>query len=102
MYEYYLGNGYPLECSISKMSLYPAYFQEAIYDGIDWYDKNEDLRHLTIELELDCMFHNKGKSRNELTDVEFENYIRFSKNALNKAEPKKESFISRLISKLFS
>ena len=99
--KYYSANAFPQPCSIPELSLLPAYFQEAIYDGINWPYQNADLEHLTTELELDCIFHNSGETRKELSAKEFEDYIDFSNAAINRTSLKaKTTFLSRLLAKL--
>ncbi|WP_187264815.1 hypothetical protein [Pontibacter beigongshangensis] len=85
MYDYYLKYGFPEERSMVELSLVPAHFQEANYDGIHWSGHFEDLGHLTNSFEVDCMFHNKGKTRKELTPSEFEQYMKFSYKAIDAA-----------------
>ena len=86
MNDYYSAKGFPLPCSILELSLLPAYFQEAIYDGINWSDQNARLEQLENELELDCIFHNGGKTRKELSLKEFRDYIKFCDAAINQAK----------------
>ena len=86
--DYYLIYGYPERLTMWNLSLLTAYFQEAIYDGIKWYEQHADLRHLQIELELDCMFQNNGKMRHELSYTEFEEYIDYTSKAMNGRDPK--------------
>jgi len=86
MNDYYSAKGFPLPCSILQLSLLPAYFQEAIYDGINWSDQNAGLEQLEKELQLDCIFHNAGKTRKELSLKEFRDYIKFSDVAINQAK----------------
>ncbi len=81
--DHFRTQGYPRKCTLYELSLLPAYFQEAIYDGIDWYKQDTDLQHLQQELELDCMFQNKGKRRSELSSIEFEEYVVFSNMAIS-------------------
>jgi len=101
MKDYYVTNGYPKPCTMSALSLYPAYFQEAIYDGISWSSQNAKLEHLAIPLELDCMFHNCGRTRKELSPEEFEDYMGFSTAAINRTSPKpKHTTLSRWLAKL--
>ena len=98
---YYSVNGFPQPCSIPELSLLPAYFQEAIYDGINWSDQNARLEHLEKELELDCIFHNNGKTRKELSPKEFEEYINFSASAINRTSTKpRKTLLSRLLEKV--
>lgn len=79
----------------------PAYFQEAIYDGINWSDQNARLQHLEKELELDSIFHNNGKTRKELSSKEFEEYMRFSASAINRTSAKpRKTLLSRLLAKV--
>ena len=66
--SYYKDNGYPKELSIHKLSLIPSLFQEANYDNIVWSSQNGELGHLNILFQLDCMFHNSGKSREKLSE----------------------------------
>ena len=99
--DYYSANGFPKTCSLPELSLLPAYFQEAIYDGINWSDQNAGLEHLESELELDCIFHNRGKTRKELSSKEFEDYINFSGSAINRTSSKpNKTFLSRLLAKV--
>ncbi|RYE44534.1 MAG: hypothetical protein EOP48_22540 [Sphingobacteriales bacterium] len=99
--DYYNANGFPQPCSLPELSLFPAYFQEAIYDGINWIEQNAELQHLDKELELDCMFQNRGKTRKELSPKEFEDYIKFSGAAINRTSTKpKKTLLSRLWQKL--
>lgn len=101
MNDYYCANGFPQPCSLPELSLLPAYFQEAIYDGINWSDQNAGLQHLEKELELDCIFHNSGKRRRELSPKEFEEYMNFSGAAINHPGTKpKMTWLSRLWQKL--
>lgn len=101
MDEYYSTNGFPQPHSLPELSLLPAYFQEAIYDGINWFDQHARLEQLTTELELDCIFHNNGKTRKELSAKEFEAYLIFSDAAINrhKTSMPKTAFLSRLLAK---
>ena len=99
--EYFIANGFPEPCSLPELSLLPAYFQEANYDGINWSDQNAELEHLATELDLDCIFHNSGKKRKELSPEEFEDYVRFSGAAINRTNSKpKTTFLSRLLAKV--
>lgn len=105
MSKYYEANGFPDSCRLTELSLLPAYFQEAIYDGIDWWEQDTDTRHLTTELNLDCMFHNSGKTRKELSSAEFQAYVDFSHNAVHNvvSKPKsKPSLFSLLLAKIGS
>lgn len=88
MSGYFWANSYPPRCSLRELSLVLGYFQEAIYDGIDWYEQNTHLQHLETELELDCMFQNNGKMRHELSSEEFEEYIDYTSKAMNGRDPK--------------
>jgi hypothetical protein len=97
---HFITNGYPPKCALFHLSLLPAYYQEAIYDGIAWSNKDESLRHLEIDLELDCMFQNAGKMRQELSADEFEVYVDFSNKAINGAWRVKSSWVSRLLEKM--
>jgi len=105
MNEHFSLAGFPEPCSLPDLSLLRAYFQEAIYDGINWSDQNAALRHLDKELELDCMFHNSGKMRKELTAKEFEVYLNFSEVAINgrshnERSKKKDTLFYRLLAKI--
>lgn len=101
MKDYYTTNGYPKPCTISELSLFSAFFQEAIYDGINWSDQNAELEHLAIALELDCIFHNCGRTRKELSPKEFEDYMNFTAAAINRTSPKpKNTIFSWLLAKL--
>jgi hypothetical protein len=100
---YYLKNGFPKRCSKLEFSLIPSYFREAIYDGISWSNQNERLGHMELLFEIDCMFQNKGKQREELTPTEFKEYVNFSSKALDIALGKaKKPFWYRLKSKFLS
>src|SRR5258706_13541961 len=83
--EHFKERGHPQRITLNHLSLLPAYFQEAIYDGIDWWKQNTSLQQLKIEFELDCMFQNEGKMREELSPREFEEYADFSSKAINGA-----------------
>lgn len=99
--DYYIANGFPQPCSLPELTLLTAYFQEAIYDGINWSDQNAGLEHLEKELELDCIFHNSGKRRKELSPKEFEYYMNFSGAAINRTSTKpKKTLLSRLLAKV--
>jgi hypothetical protein len=99
--DYYSLNGFPQPCSLPGLSLLPAYFQEAIYDGINWSNQSARLEHLEKELELDCLFHNNGKTRKALSPKEFEEYINFTNAAIDQtSEKSKKTFISRLLAKV--
>lgn len=101
MHDYFISKGFPQTCSLPELSLLPAYFQEAIYDGINWSDQKSGLKHLEKELELDCIFHNSGKTRKELSAKEFEDYINFSDDAINRTSTKpKKTFFLRLLAKV--
>ena len=84
--NYYLKNGFPKKCSEISFSLVPAIFQEAIYDGINWSTQNADLCHMEYYFELDCIFHNEGKRRIELSEKEFEEYVDFIDNSIKFAK----------------
>ena len=101
MSEYYNATGFPPPCSLPQLSLLPAFFQEAIYDGINWSDQKALLEHLDEALQLDCIFHNVGKMRKELSGKEFEDYVNFSGAAINgtSAKPKK-NLLSRMLAKI--
>ena len=79
----YLNDGYPSKHSIYDLSLIPFVFQECNYDDIWWGGQNEDLRHLSTILELDFMFHNEGKKRNEVSLAELGDYVDFSLKAID-------------------
>lgn len=79
----YLNSGYPSKHSLGELSLIPFLFQECNYDDIWWGGQNEDLRHLSTILELDFMFHNEGKKRNEVSLAQFEDYVDFSFKAID-------------------
>jgi hypothetical protein len=101
MNDYYTAKGFPQPHSLPALSLLPAYFQEAIYDGIDWHDQNARLEYLEKALELDCLFHNNGKTRKELSQKEFEEYINFSNAAINRTSTKPmKTLLSRLLAKV--
>jgi hypothetical protein len=101
MHEYYTMNGFPQSCSLQELSLLPAYFQEANYDGINWFDQNAPLKHLESELELDCIFHNNGKTRKQLTPKEFQDYINICDAAIDRTQSKrKRTFFSRFFAKI--
>lgn len=78
IYDYYKKNGFPKALTKESLSLIPFHFQEARYDGIDWYKQNGDLGHLVDDFQIDCIFQNEGKSRQQLTKEEFEKYIAYS------------------------
>lgn len=86
--DYYLRNGFPKKCSEISLSLIPAIFHEAIYDGIDWSTQSADLGHMEYDFELDCIFQNEGKRRTELTKEAFEEYADFIRNAIQFAKNK--------------
>jgi hypothetical protein len=101
VHDYYSANGFPQPCTLPELSLLPAYFQEANYDGVNWSDQNAALEHLEKELELDCMFHNNGRTRKELSLKEFEDYMNFSGASINRISTKpKKSFLSHLLAKV--
>jgi hypothetical protein len=82
IHEYYTLNGFPASLTKYELSLIPSVFQEANYDGINWTDRTENLGHLSTIFDLDCMFQNKGNTRVDLTDKEFDNYVKFSMKAI--------------------
>lgn len=82
IHSYYKEFGFPKIQTELSLSVIPGIFQEANYDGISWTKRNENLRHLKLILQLDCMFHNFGKTREKLTDQEFAKYIEFSFRAI--------------------
>ena len=86
--SYYKDNGYPKELSIHKLSLIPSLFQEANYDNIVWSSQYGELGHLNILFQLDCMFHNNGKSREKLSEKDFFKYVDFSSQAINSLKNK--------------
>ena len=78
IYDYYKENGFPKALTKENLSLIPFHFQEAGYDGIDWYKQHGDLGHLVDDFQIDCIFQNEGKNRQQLTEEEFEKYIAYS------------------------
>jgi hypothetical protein len=78
IYDYYKENGFPIALTKESLSLIPFHFQEARYDGIEWYKQNGDLGHLLDDFQIDCIFQNEGKNRQQLTKAEFEKYITYS------------------------
>ena len=78
IYDYFLENGFPKALTKERLSLIPCHFQEAIYDGINWTEQNADLGHLEIDFQVDCIFQNEGKTRNELSSEEFKRYVEYS------------------------
>lgn len=84
MNDFYDKYGFPEELTKWQLSLVPFLFQEANYDDINWTNQSEDLRHLKITFNLDCMFQNQGKSRQELSRQQFDRYIQFSLSAIDK------------------
>lgn len=81
--DHYNSWGFPEKLSKYRLSIVPATFQETSYDDITWTNRTEDLRHLETLFQVDCMFHNNGKSREELSDSEFNDYINFSRRAID-------------------
>jgi len=67
------------------LSLVPLVFQEANYDEIDWTLKDADLSHLEHIFNIDVQLQNEGKTRNELRDEEFDEYVRLSFAAIDSA-----------------
>lgn len=84
IYAYYKENGFPKALTKENLSLIPFHFQEARYDGIDWYKQNGDLGHLVDDFQIDCIFQNEGKNRQQLTQEEFEKYIAYSYAIIDK------------------
>ena len=53
-----------------------------------WSSQNGELGHLNILFQLDCMFHNSGKSREKLSEKDFFKYVDFSSQAINSLKNK--------------
>jgi hypothetical protein len=60
------------------LSLVPLVFQEANYDDIDWTDRAAPLGHLSGILAIDVAVQFDGRDRHELTDAEYNEYVRTS------------------------
>ena len=71
-------NGYPKALTKEELSLIPLHFQEAMYDGINWENQDAGLGHLEFDFQIDCIFQNEGKTRNELSPEEFKKYVDYS------------------------
>ena len=67
------------------LSLEPFVFQEANYDEIDWTSKNADLSHLEHIFNIDVQLQNEGKTRSELRDEEFDEYVQLSFASIDSA-----------------
>lgn len=89
--EFYLRNGFPKKCSQISMSLIPSIINEAIYDSVEWSTQSADLGHMEYDFEIDCIFHNEGKRRHELTTEGFKQYLNFIHNAIQFAKNNKNN-----------
>ena len=61
-----------------ELSLVPFVFQEANYDDIDWTDRAAPLGHLAAIFAIDVAVQTGGRQRHELTDGEYNAYVRSS------------------------
>lgn len=83
MMTHFQEHRYPAQLTVHQLSLIPSVFQEANYSDIWWGGQHEDLGHLESILQIDCMFHNNGKTRKELSEQQFSNYVDFSFDAID-------------------
>ncbi len=61
-----------------ELSLVPFIFQEANYDDIDWTDRVAPLEQLSGIFAIDVAVQSDGRERHELTDAEYNEYVRIS------------------------
>ncbi len=66
-----------------ELSLVPVVFQEANYDDIDWTDRAAPLGHLSGIFAIDVAVQSDGRERHELTDAEYDEYVRISFAAID-------------------
>jgi len=64
------------------LSLVPSLLQEANYDDIDWTDRTAPLAQLSELFEIDVAVQSNGRERHELTDSEYDDYVRMSLAAI--------------------
>jgi hypothetical protein len=77
--------GYPAsESDQIDLSIIPYVFQEANYDGIDWWSR-ESAEHRQLEgiLEIDFLTQMAGKRREDASDAEMEAYRLRSHRAID-------------------
>ena len=66
-----------------ELSLVPLVFQEANYDDIDWTDRAAPLWQLAGIFEIDVAAQSGGRERHELTDAEYDEYVKMSFAAID-------------------
>ncbi len=66
-----------------ELSLVPFVFQEANYDDIDWTDRVAPLEQLSGIFAIDVAVQSNGRERHELTDAEYNEYVRISFAAID-------------------
>jgi hypothetical protein len=78
-------DGYPTQDQDQlALSLIPFVFQEANYDGIDWWSR-DDARHYQLKdmLEIDFLTQMAGKRRSDASDTAMETYRLRSHRAID-------------------
>ena len=66
-----------------ELSLVPLVFQEANYDDINWTDRIAPLGHLSGIFSIDVAVQSDGRERHELTDAEYNEYVKISLAAID-------------------
>jgi hypothetical protein len=76
--------GYPAaESDQIELSIIPYVFQEANYDGIDWWSTDSAHHQLEGILEIDFLTQMAGKRREDASDAEIEAYRLRSHRAID-------------------
>ncbi len=77
--------GFPADSDQRReLSLIPLVFQEANYDDIEWTDRTAPHGHLAGILAVDLAIQTAGRSRDGLTDAEYDEYVRVGLAAIDR------------------
>ena len=77
-------HGFPLPETLKlEACSMPYLFQELNYDDYDWSTRSTEFGHLADMVDVDVIVWSDGRSRNELTDAEYDTYFNFCLKAID-------------------
>lgn len=76
-------SGYPHPAAYQGLSIVPWIHRELVYDDIDWMNRDGDLQQFWLFFEIDVAIWSQGRTREELSDEAFADYIRDVRLALD-------------------
>lgn len=76
-------SGFPHPAAYPGLSILPWIHRELVYDDIDWMSRDGDLQQFRLFFEIDVAIWSQGRTREELSDEAFADYIRDARLALD-------------------